>query len=154
MKGVLMDLSSISAVLTSIKAATDIAKLIKDSDVSLEQAESKLKFTELISALADAKIQIADIQQLIIDKDTELRLAKEQIALKENLTWERPYYWILNGSEKDGPFCQKCYDNDHKLIRLQSGTNRGFWRCRVCSSTYTDSSYNPPRQSSRSNPYI
>jgi hypothetical protein len=66
-------LISVSTLLGSIKTATEIAKLIKDSDVSLEKAETKLKLAELISALADAKIEVMEVQQALLDKDAEVR---------------------------------------------------------------------------------
>lgn len=135
-----MDITSISAALGSIKTATDIAKLIKESDVSLEKAESKLKLADLISALADAKIQIADIQQVIIEKDAEIRTATEQLAVKEKLQWEQPYYWLIEGTRKEGPFCQHCYDKNKQLIRLQ-GNGEGYWECKACKSSYTDSTW-------------
>jgi hypothetical protein len=135
-----MDIGSISAALVSIKTATDIARLIKDSDVSLEKAESKLKLAELISALADVKIQIADVQQFLIEKDAELRAVREQLLVKENLHWESPYYWSTDAGKKDGPFCQRCYDKDHALIRLQR-LETGVWVCKVCNNNYTDKDY-------------
>ena len=63
------EISTISAILGSVKTATEIAKLIKDSYFSLEKAEMKLKLAELISALADAKIEISEIQELILQKE-------------------------------------------------------------------------------------
>lgn len=135
-----MDMTSVSAVLGSIKTAADIAKLIKESDVSLEKAESKLKLAELISALADAKIQIADVQQLLMEKDAELKAATERLEVKEKLHWESPYYWLLSETKKEGPFCQHCYDKNHELIRLQ-GNGEGYWECKACKSSYTDSSW-------------
>lgn len=135
-----MDMTSIAAVLGSIKTATDIAKVIKESDVSLEKAESKLKLAELISALADAKIQIADIQQVLVEKDAELRVATEQLIVKEKIQWESPYYWLFDNAKKEGPFCQHCYDKNQALIRLQ-GNGEGYWECKVCKNSYTDSSW-------------
>jgi hypothetical protein len=38
-----MDLAAISSLFGSLKAATDIAKFIRESDVSLQNAETKLK---------------------------------------------------------------------------------------------------------------
>ena len=71
------DMASITAALGSIKAAVDLAKLIKDSGASLEQAEVKLKIAELISALADAKIELATIQGVLLEKDLKIdELAK------------------------------------------------------------------------------
>jgi hypothetical protein len=50
------DLASISAMLSSIKAATDIAKAIREGSIALEQAEYKLQLAELIDKLVDAKM--------------------------------------------------------------------------------------------------
>lgn len=130
-----MALASIQAALVSIKAAMEIAKLIKDSDISLEKAESKLKFADIISALADAKVQIAEVQQFLIDKDEELRALKGQLEIKEKLSWEKPCYWLIDGDKKEGPYCQKCYDKDHLLIRLQN-REKGYWECMECKNSY------------------
>jgi hypothetical protein len=58
-----MDPTTIGALLTSLKAATDIAKFIRGSDLSIERAELKLKLAELVEALANAKLEAADVQQ-------------------------------------------------------------------------------------------
>lgn len=135
-----MDLTSVSTLLGSIKTATEIAKLIKDSDVSLEKAETKLKLAELISALADAKIEVTEVQQALLDKDAEVRGLQEQLRLKAQLQWEKPYYWLRDGETKDGPYCQHCYDKSHELIRLQ-GNGEGYWECKACKNNYTDSTH-------------
>ena len=44
------DISAITAVLGSLKTATEIAKFIRESDVSIERAELKLKVADLIGA--------------------------------------------------------------------------------------------------------
>lgn len=134
------DIATISSILSSIKTATDIAKLIKESDISLEKAETKLKLADLISSLADARIEIANIQEMLISKDQSIKELKESINIKEKLNWESPYYWLMDGSKKEGPFCQHCYDDRNKLIRLQ-GDNSGYWECKTCKNSYTDSSY-------------
>jgi hypothetical protein len=109
-----MDISSVSAILSSIKTATDIAKIIKSSDTSLEKAEVKLKLAELISALADAKIQVSEIQDEILQRESTIRSLHEQLATREKLAWEPPYYWIVENGQKDGPFCQHCYDKEKR----------------------------------------
>jgi hypothetical protein len=135
-----MEITSISSLLVSIKTATDIAKLIKESDTSLEKAESKLKLAELISALADAKIEVADIQQVILDKDAEIRGLHDQLKIKAKVQWDKPYYWLIDGTQKDGPFCQHCYDKNQQLIRLQ-GNGEGYWDCKACKNGYADSTH-------------
>lgn len=142
------DIATIAAALGSIKTASDIARLIKDSGSSLEQAEVKLKIAELIGALADAKIEIAGVQSDLIEKDKIIAELHSQLDLKQKVVWEKPYYWTADEGEKDGPFCQHCYDVSQRLVRLQSG-RKGAWFCNSCKNSYYDKDYVPsqPRRS-------
>lgn len=140
-----MEISAISAALASVKHASDIAKLIKDSEVSLEAADTRLKLAELINNLADAKVEIANFKEILSEKDAEIQRLKKQIEKDGNMVYEAPYYFLVKeNGEKDGPYCQRCYDSDEKLIRLQSPCKDGYWRCNECSIDYIDSTYNPP----------
>ena len=146
-----MDIPSIATLLTS---AIEMAKHIKNSDSSLEKAERDLQLAELISSLADAKVEISNIQQQLLEKDQLIRDLNEQITVKEKLQYEPPYYWLIEGGKKDGPYCQVCYDKDNKPIRLQEGkiNNKGRWECKVCKNYYTDNTYTRHRaHSGRSN---
>lgn len=135
-----MDLTQAPAILGSIKIAFEITKMLRETDASLEKAESKMRLAELISALADAKIEVTEIQQVLLDKDAEIRGLKEKLKLKEQLQWESPYYWRIDGSQKDGPYCQHCYDKNQELIRLQ-GNGEGYWQCKACKNGYEDSTH-------------
>lgn len=134
------DVTAISAVLGSVKVAVDIAKLIKDSGSTLEKAEIKLQIAELISALADVKIEAAGVQSELIEKDKLISELNESLRVKKSVVWEKPYYWTGIGDDRDGPFCQHCYDTDQKLIRLQGG-GKQRWRCHTCSNSVTDDNY-------------
>src|SRR5690554_5746970 len=122
------DIATIAAALGSLKTATDIARLIKDSGASLEQAEIKLQIAELISALAEARIEIASVQSDLVAKDIEIRALKEKLENKQKMVWEKPYYWLLDGGNRDGPYCQRCYDVEQNLVRLQ-GSGKSGWSC-------------------------
>lgn len=135
-----MDITSISAALGSIKTASDIAKLIKDSGNNLEQAEIKLKIADLVGALADAKLEIADIQNQLIDKGEQIKYLKAQLNFKSSLTYEKPYYFLIEDEGKDGPYCQACYDKEKSLIRLQE-LSIGNWKCMVCEKGFLDENY-------------
>jgi len=143
-----MDIPTIAAILGSIKSATksatDIAKLLKETDLSLKKAEVKLKLADLISTLADAKIEIAEVQDLLREKDTKIRELEEFLAVKAKLAYEAPYYWMVKGDKKDGPFCQQCYDATGKLIRLQHRGVAGSWACRTCNKIFEDKDYRDP----------
>lgn len=134
-----MDIASISAALAGIKSATEIAKIIKDSGASLEQAEVKLQLADLISALADAKIEIANIREAVSEKESQIKELNQKLELKENIVWQKPYYFVVQNDKKEGPYCQKCYDTKQLLIRLQG--EDGWWQCHECKNTVTDGNY-------------
>jgi len=67
----------IAVAVGSVKSAIEIAKLLKDSAGSFDKAEVKLQLAELIGSLAEAKIQIAEIQEALLERDRE-----------------KPSYWI------------------------------------------------------------
>lgn len=130
-----MDIAAIGSLLTSLKAATDIAKFIRESDVSLERAELKLKLAELVEALANAKLEAADVQQGILDRDELIRELKVAAKLRSDLKWIQPCYYITNNDGVDEPYCQTCYDSATKLSRLHSD-GKGFFQCRVCKQSF------------------
>lgn len=54
------DMASVSVVLSSIKTATDIVKFLRETDVSLEKAETKLKLAELVGYKEQELIRLQD----------------------------------------------------------------------------------------------
>lgn len=135
-----MDITSISTALGSIKTAYELSKIIRDSSSSLEEAETKLKLSKLISVIVDTQSQISDIKIELIDKNERIQELENILKIQNELEFEQPYYWKISGDKKDGPYCQKCYDENKKLIRLQDETN-GSWRCLVCNSFFRDKNY-------------
>lgn len=130
--------AAVTSALTSIRVATDIAKLITGADLSLEKAELKLKLAELIGALADAKIQVADIKEIMLEKDTTINDLKQQMDVESKMQYRKPHYWRVDDKLKDGPFCAQCWDKDKKAIRLIDHQN-GVWTCPTCKNTFIDS---------------
>ena len=130
-----MDLTLMSAALGNLKTATEIAKLIKDSDLSLDKAEMKLKLADLISALADAKLDIVSLQEKLADAEGRIKQIEAERDQHANVRWQEPLYWLDGESASDGPYCQHCYDSVRKLMRLQ-GDDTGWYRCTVCQNNY------------------
>ncbi|GEM_PF-1524111 len=64
--------------------------------------------------------------------------------------YEKPSYWVISEDKKDGPFCQRCYDTDQKLIRLQGGSN-DKWLCHACKSYFYGPNHQPPQRKVISN---
>ncbi len=67
--------------------------------------------------MADTKLEMANIKELVLQKDIEIKILEEQISLKANVVWQEPYYFVTSETDdKDGPYCQKCYDSNNKLM--------------------------------------
>ena len=130
-----MDLAAIGSLLGSLKTATEIAKFMRESDLSLEKAETKLKLADLMSALADAKIEAAEIQQAILDRDEAIRELKATAKVRGDLVWRQPCYFLKTAEGAEEPYCQNCYDSDGKLARLHTD-GQGHFQCRVCKQSY------------------
>ena len=103
-----------------------------------------LKLADLVGALAEAKLQIVSVQDIVTEKDKTIKELEQRLDLKRKMNFERPFYWIQDNNEKDGPYCQKCYDSEGKLIRLQQRENRDEWDCLECGGYFTGPRYIPP----------
>ncbi|HEY3275716.1 MAG TPA: hypothetical protein VGJ94_03775 [Syntrophorhabdaceae bacterium] len=61
--------TTIGAVQNSIKTATDIAALLRESNLSFQHTELKLKLADLERTLAEARGELAEIQEAMSSKD-------------------------------------------------------------------------------------
>lgn len=131
------DIASISALLSSVKAATDIAKLIKNSNASLESAEIKFQMAELISTLADVKIELADVQDELREKDRKIINLKSELEKRETMTYDGKLYWAENDNVA---FCTVCYEKDSKYHHLTHLKENMYgmeeWYCKVCNTSF------------------
>ena len=112
----------------------DIIELLKKGS-TIEAQEQILSLRE---AAIELQVENQELKQII--KKLEQSLEK-----KATVKWEKPSYWTYNGDEKDGPFCQRCYDTNEKLIRLQGGKNDS-WHCRECDASYYGVNYVKPNR--------
>jgi hypothetical protein len=132
----------VAEYVTGLKAAWEVAKALKTASDAVDDATLKMQTAELMSALADAKIQGAELQALLLEKDAQISELKAQLLVKEKIEYDGQCYWSVGGDQKDGPFCQKCYDTEDKLVRLQDGSSKWegrtkrWLKCYSCSATY------------------
>ncbi|HCG8655608.1 TPA: hypothetical protein NKA12_004610 [Vibrio parahaemolyticus] len=123
------DIATISTALTSLKTAVELAKAVRTSTSALEQADVNLQLADLISALADARIEVSEIQGLLLEKEQLISQLQKQLENQGNAIYEKPYYWLESGGERDGPYCQRCKDVDDLFVGLQEAGSKG--RCLV-----------------------
>ena len=124
-----------NSIINQTKFAIDVAKYIMDSQDILDKSEQKLKLAELIESLAAIKIETSEIKSSMYLKDEKILELEKKLNFNQSLIYERPYYWSYEATNKDGPFCQKCYDLDRKAIRLEKW-NTETYSCLVCKSEF------------------
>jgi len=109
----------------------DIAELVK-----------KYNNLELSQKIIDLRDEIFELKEDNLKLKEKIKALEEEKKISEKMVFESPFYWLKDGEKKDGPYCQKCFDDNKKLIRLQDHKN-GHWYCLVCKNGVNDSSYKP-----------
>ena len=130
------DATTIATVLQSIKTATDIANVLRSTDLSLEKAEMKLKLADLVSALADARMQGADLQDTLLEQERRIAELDAAFDVTGNIVRERDAYFLREGDQfVEGPYCVRCWEVEHHTRHLVSASSLSLV-CHACGSTY------------------
>lgn len=113
----------------------DILELVKKG-ATIEAQEKIMELREFALTLQEENISLKE----------EIKQLKEELEIKESLEWDGRLYWLImkGQNKKDGPFCQRCYDDNKKLIRLQKNNGNendsvigvGGWFCTLCNQVY------------------
>jgi len=133
------DIATISAALSSLKTATDIAKYFRETDFSLEHAEMKLKLADLVSALAETKLELAEVQDLILDKDRQISELQEAFETKDSLVRRYDAYYEANeeGNPMGVAYCLRCWEGEHKKRQLvRDAASHTTNMCTGCGQRY------------------
>lgn len=114
------DIATIAAALSSLKTATDIAKFLRGSDLSLERAELKLKLADLVGALADTKLELVEVQETLSEKDRRIIELEQAFESKDSIVRNLDAYYAAGeaGNPIGVPYCLRCWENDHKKRQL------------------------------------
>lgn len=133
------DFATIGAVLSSLKTATEITKFLRETDLSLERADLKLKLAELIEALADAKIVLVEVQETLAGKDQRIADLEEAFNSKDDLVRRYDAYYAadLEGKPIGVPYCLRCWETEHKKRQLvHSPKDHRTCVCTSCGHQY------------------
>ena len=92
---------------------------------------------ELISALADAKIQAAEIQDLLSEKDKAIADLEKAFEIQSTLNRYQDGYYVIDesGNPYGDPFCSYCWEVNHKAVHLHWGDKRDAV-CGACKNIY------------------
>jgi hypothetical protein len=120
----------------AIKAAWDLAKGLRSASAAINDANFNFKISELILALADAKIEEAERTELILS-------LQKQINAKSDLEFVGDVYVRKTENGKEGnAWCPTCFDSKGLEIRLHNhrvggaGQREIRWICKSCKNLY------------------
>jgi len=111
-----------------------------------------LPFIKDVLSVAKLRKRLADSEAVRERLTGEIAKLRDEVAdlrthehTQREMHFDKNAYWRRSGpGQTEGPFCPKCFDGDHKPVRL-SDLPSGWWSCPVCnwairkSANYRDS---------------
>jgi hypothetical protein len=107
---------------------SEIAKFLKKGET--EKAEKR------ILKLREAAL---DLQEENLALREEIKKLRNEKSARASLEFSDGVYWRLEGDERVGPFCPRCYDEHHQLSELLDGSRyvgKTRWICTVCNRVF------------------
>ena len=103
-----MDGPSTEILSTTLKTMKDLVSTLTEST---EDAETRKFGNEVMEQVLRFQSAIFDFRDQLAALQEENRDLKEKLSFKDEVFWENPFYWKKQGDQKDGPYCQKCYED-------------------------------------------
>lgn len=141
-----MPIAEITQGLASLKVAIDIAKGLQAANSALEQAVLKVQLADLMGALADAKVALAQSQERFAEKDAEIQSLKNWELQRSRYSlispWPGGFVYALResraGNEPAHWLCTKCFDKGIRTILIQEAggpSRKTAFVCPTCRSS-------------------
>ncbi len=108
----------------------DIVELIKQG--------ATVEAQEKIMELREAVIELQDENHAL---KLKVRGLEEELRKRNHIEFDGSVYWQWleddsgDANDRDGPYCQRCYDDEQKLIRLQDW-GQETWFCLKCKTSF------------------
>jgi hypothetical protein len=138
----MLDISAISAGLSSMKVAIDIAKGLKDSTTAIKDATANFKIAELLVAMSEVKMHLIDAKDENIELKEKIKELEGALNQKDEVIFRDGYYYLSapQSGKPEGPFCSNCYSSKNVLTLLTevTGTFRRFgkYKCPSCGERF------------------
>jgi len=125
--------------LSALNAAFDIAKELKNASSAYNDAEIRLKISELYSALSEARIELADAQTEIHGLNEKIKDLEGKLNSSDEMIYKDGAYYraVPLENKPNGPFCPACYEGPGKKTSSMSPVARQFsfagkFKCNTC----------------------
>jgi len=132
-----MDIASGIAAVTQ---GLGIAKALRGIEKSYDEVTFKAKIAEVIEALTDAKLALAEAKDGLGERDREIERLKAAFEAKAALvTGDGGYSYLADDSGKPlgYPICPKCEQVNGRIMQTKEHEHSGKSRCPACSDVYT-----------------
>ncbi|URL13338.1 hypothetical protein LVR30_13925 [Pantoea ananatis] len=132
-------MTDIVSGLSALKAAFDIAKELKNATGAYNDAEMRLKISELYSALSEARIELADANEEIHSLKRKVSDLESKLNSSDDLEYRDGVYYrkVPIEGKPNGPFCPGCYEGSSKKLSSMSAVPpdwafAGRFECNTC----------------------
>jgi DNA repair exonuclease SbcCD ATPase subunit len=123
----------------AISKASKIVNMLMTADKAIATAETKKHLADVLGELT--KLQVA-----CQEKDAEIAELKQQLHDKTHMKHENGCYieYDDEGDKVGGPYCQVCWERDHKKASVKKSEN-GIYYCYICKRSVETSEYTSPQ---------
>ncbi len=132
-------------IAANLRASIDIARTLINTDQVFEKAELRLKLSDLMVQLAEARSDLAYMQDSMDELGREFSAVKEKLKFAGTMNFETPYYWNTADGKREGPYCPTCWEGREKLVIHLFLEARGQWVCNTCGKRLFDRDFRPER---------
>jgi hypothetical protein len=119
---------------TAIQTTLQAIMQVKDISEKWQDAQVRALLISSIDQMQDVKEGALTLREENLRLRTDLAALTEKQRLKESLVFKFDSYWLpKDGELLQGPFCTKCFDDEGKMMRLQTNfSGRNSHACPKC----------------------
>ena len=125
--------------LAVLKTAFETVSTLKDADKDFVEANYKVQLAEVFIKIANTMAGFAELRKALDAKDEEIKKLREKV--NGGVFWSEPFYWKKESETTTGPFCQRCWDKDDRLMRVKfvgKYSAGDSWQCPDCRQSFWD----------------
>jgi len=118
------DIAAIIAAISHLTTATDVVRYLRDAEQVFKTADLKLRIADLVDALANAKLALTDVQELLSANDEEIKRLREALKLKGEVVRHRTPTTTrtMQAAQSESPFVHSVLTRNTNSSTLSGAT--------------------------------
>lgn len=130
----------IAAAIAAVSNGLGIAKTMRSIEKSFDEATYKAKVADVIEALTDAKLGLAEAKEKLAENEKEIARLKANFETRGELVSDRGDYKYFANNEGEPlgyPICPKCEVLNGRIVQLKQDGGLIHGRCPACSTKFS-----------------